>query len=385
MLVRVDSRERARQACQNRRVRHERRARPTLPPTPGGRPANTTQKTGPSSGSLHNERCEAPETLHGRAQGPQSHAARPDAVLVPPRERQRGPRARLPVSTRKTETRGLKELHQCTQIRETRPPQPDAVKSAGGNAPRGSSPRSVTPGRLDATLKEARASPRLSPGKVFLACFSESFPIGCQLQQAGYGVIFLHKDLWDLRVTMRVLGWMTTNAVWGFRISPSSVWPDDFSMASRISRQLLMVAAPSDLPASETSSNHHFAVAESRKCTQLGNWPLTVCDHSQRRRVCVRWIHCGRPDCESLQCRSRRGICDFSRRRHTRTTEKQRIVCQVCCWFSSAVYHVDCCGALDSAFQYTLGVGCVEGTLRRSPARILVRRVSSADRTPSIA
>ena len=141
----------------------------------------------------------------------------------------------------------------------------------------------------------------------------------------------MHKELLDLRVTMRVLGWLTTNAVLGLWISLSSFRPDDFTLASRISRQLLMVAARSGLPAGETFSDHRFGVAESRKCRQIGEWPLRVCDqcalgHSQRRRVRVRRMHCGRPDWASIQCRSRRGICAFSGRRHKRAHgPRQRI------------------------------------------------------------
>ena len=62
------------------------------------------------------------------------------------------------------------------------------------------------------------------------------------------------------------------------------------------------------------------------------------------------------------------------------TAVRQWCTFEVCCCFLSTVCHVDCCGALDNAFQYKLGDGCGEGaSLRRSPAGILVRRVSGAD------
>ena len=40
--------------------------------------------------------------------------------------------------------------------------------------------------------------------------------------------------------------------------------------------------------------------------------------------MCLRRIHCGRQEWASLQCRSRRRVCDFSGRQHTRTTRVPR-------------------------------------------------------------
>ena len=67
---------------------------------------------------------------------------------------------------------GLEELHQCAPIRKTRPLQPDAFKSSGGNDSRGYSRRSATLGRLDTILSRRRVPPlEYRQEKVFLAWF----------------------------------------------------------------------------------------------------------------------------------------------------------------------------------------------------------------------
>ena len=61
-------------------------------------------------------------------------------------------------------------------------------------------------------------------------------------------------------------GCRPTNVVWErVWISPSSVLTEDFTLSSRTSRQLLLVAARSGSPAGESLANQHFAVCGRRK------------------------------------------------------------------------------------------------------------------------
>ena len=63
--------------------------------------------------------------------------------------------------------------------------------------------KGTSPGRLDTTF-----DPRYDPTQncrqetCFWTGFLESVPIGCHLQQAGCGVVFLHRELMDLRVVV---------------------------------------------------------------------------------------------------------------------------------------------------------------------------------------